>query len=166
MPSAEHACPDAQVPQLPPQPSGPQLLPVHFGWQVAVHWPSGVQWRADALQVPQLPPQPSEPHWRPPQLGTHVHCWVKSSQQTFGSPGSAWAGGVQPLVQEQPAGALEPHRWKQLAAAADDDVTQVPASHVRPEPHVPQLPPQPSAPQLRLKHRSGVGAHGFTQRPP
>jgi hypothetical protein len=31
-----HACPLGQVPQLPPQPSGPQFLPLQFGVQQAL----------------------------------------------------------------------------------------------------------------------------------
>jgi hypothetical protein len=59
------------VPQLPPQPSEPHILPLQLG--VQTHCPLALQvWPVP--QVPQLPPQPSVPHTLPLQLGTQVHC--------------------------------------------------------------------------------------------
>lgn len=55
-------------PQLPPQPSSPQLLPVQSATQLVTQTPGGVQ-DSPAGQLPQLPPQPSTPQLRPSQLG-------------------------------------------------------------------------------------------------
>jgi len=53
VPAALHVCPEAQVPQVPPQPSGPQVLPVHCGVQTPPP-------RRVPLGVP-LPVGPSQP---------------------------------------------------------------------------------------------------------
>jgi hypothetical protein len=52
------------VPQLPPQPSSPQLLPAQLGTQQTppLHG-------RPPTQVPQLPPQPSSPQFLPEHLG-------------------------------------------------------------------------------------------------
>jgi hypothetical protein len=63
--------PEAQVPQVPPQPSLPQVLPLQLGVQEATHWPEVLQLLPEA-QVPQLPPQPSLPQLLPVQLGVQV----------------------------------------------------------------------------------------------
>jgi hypothetical protein len=60
----------AQVPQTPPQPSGPQLLPVQLGAQT--HCPLAPQVWPDT-QLPQDPPQPLLPHTRPVQFGAQAH---------------------------------------------------------------------------------------------
>jgi hypothetical protein len=57
------SCPSAHVPQKPPQPSLPQVLPLHCGTQMQAPLPPGSQVRP-AAQVPHDPPQPSPPHTR------------------------------------------------------------------------------------------------------
>lgn len=61
--------PALQVPQEPPQPSDPQVLPVQLG--VQVHLPAGEQASVPA-QVPQVPPQPSGPQVLPLHCGLHT----------------------------------------------------------------------------------------------
>jgi hypothetical protein len=71
VPAALQVWPVAQVPQVPPQPSLPQFLPVQLGVQVVVHVPAALQvW--PVAQVPQVPPQPSLPQFLPVQLGTQT----------------------------------------------------------------------------------------------
>ena len=63
-----------QLPQMPPQPLLPQLLPAQFGMQVAPQVPSAPQ-VPPPLQLPvvHLPPQPSgSPQAFPTQLGVQV----------------------------------------------------------------------------------------------
>jgi len=67
-------CPVGHVPQVPPHPSGPQLLPEHWGTQLVLQSPFT---QACPLgQLPQLAPQPSSPHsfavQSPVQLSTHL----------------------------------------------------------------------------------------------
>jgi hypothetical protein len=64
-----HACPSLQSPQLPPQPSGPQLRPLHEGVH-ATHCPALQV--AEIAQLPQLPPQPLSPQVRPAQFGVQL----------------------------------------------------------------------------------------------
>ena len=61
--------PALQVPQEPPQPSDPQVLPVQLG--VQVHLPAGEQASVPA-HVPQVPPQPSGPQVLPLHCGLHT----------------------------------------------------------------------------------------------
>jgi hypothetical protein len=64
-PATLQMLPVVQVPQLPPQPLSPQVLPVQLGVQTQVPL-----WQVlGAVQVPQLPPQPSSPQVLPAQLG-------------------------------------------------------------------------------------------------
>ena len=61
-----------QLPQVPPQPSEPQVLPLHAGVHVdATHCPAVLQ-LSPLAQAPQLPPQPSEPQVLPLHAGVHV----------------------------------------------------------------------------------------------
>ncbi len=73
-----HTVPAAHVPHVPPQPSGPQLLAMQLGVQLALHCPLT---QACPGQVPHEPPQPSSPQTLPLQSGvqavTHLpaaHC--------------------------------------------------------------------------------------------
>lgn len=61
--------PALHVPQEPPQPSDPQVLPAQLG--VQVHLPAGEQASVPA-QVPQVPPQPSGPQVLPLHCGLHT----------------------------------------------------------------------------------------------
>jgi len=64
--------PSLQVPQEPPHPSLPQVLPVQLAAHVDVwHWPEALH--VPLEQVPQLPPQPSAPHSRPEHAGAQLH---------------------------------------------------------------------------------------------
>lgn len=66
----------AQVPQVPPQPLEPQVLPVQFGWQTQTPL-----WHTLPLPHGQVPPQPSAPQVRPSQVGlqtqtpVRLHIW-------------------------------------------------------------------------------------------
>jgi hypothetical protein len=70
-PELLQVCPLAHDPQVPPQPSLPQVLPEQEGVQLATHWP-------ELLQVcplphdPQAPPQPSLPQVLPVQAGVQL----------------------------------------------------------------------------------------------
>ena len=73
--------PLAHEPQLPPQPSEPQVLPEHDGVHEETHWPLELQVEPEG-QVPHEPPQPSEPQVLPLQFGVQpppppppVHDW-------------------------------------------------------------------------------------------
>jgi hypothetical protein len=68
VPSAVQVAPDEHVPQEPPQPSLPQVLPVQFGVQEETHKPAVVQLNP-VWQLPQLAPQPLSPHCLPVQFG-------------------------------------------------------------------------------------------------
>jgi hypothetical protein len=57
-----------QLPQVPPHPSLPQVLPEQLGVQVPTHVPE-VLHVVPLPQVPQEPPQPSLPQVLPAQLG-------------------------------------------------------------------------------------------------
>lgn len=70
-PVGEHDRPAPQVPQSPPQPSGPQLRPPHAGTQVCSQRPAVVLQVVPPGQLPHVPPQPSGPQVRP------VHCCVQ-----------------------------------------------------------------------------------------
>jgi len=65
-----HWKPGAQVPQVPPQPSLPQTLPVQLGWQASQAVPVALQ-VVPAPQVPQFPPHPLLPQTLPAQSGVH-----------------------------------------------------------------------------------------------
>ena len=68
-----HALPAAQLPQLPPQPSSPQVAVWHLngvGLHRSTHLPRAHTFAP--LHAPQLPPQPSAPQSLPEQVGTHV----------------------------------------------------------------------------------------------
>jgi homeobox protein ESX1 len=84
------------VPHEPPQPSLPQVLPVHCGVQpVEPHWPADEQvW--PVAHVPHVPPQPSLPHILPVQFGVQV--LPPPSAEPFGEP--------LPVGPSQPAPAL------------------------------------------------------------
>jgi hypothetical protein len=75
-PAALQTSPAAQlpVPQVPPQPSGPQAFPTQSG--AHAHCPAAVQvspaWQPGA----QLPPHPSPPQTFPEQLGVQVAAQV------------------------------------------------------------------------------------------
>jgi hypothetical protein len=60
-------------PQVPLQPSEPQVAPVAAQLGVHTHWPLVQVW--PAVQVPQVPLQPSLPHLAPveAQLGVQTH---------------------------------------------------------------------------------------------
>jgi hypothetical protein len=90
------ALPVAHLPQLPPQPSSPQLWTPHDGVQ-EVHTPL---WQALPLaQLPQLPPQPSSPQlWTPHDGVQEVHT---PPRQAF--PVSHW-----PQLPSQPS---SPQSW-------------------------------------------------------
>ncbi len=60
--------PAGQLPQFPPQPSGPQVLPLHCGTHAATHAPASHASLAEQ-PGPQDPPHPSGPHTTPPHLG-------------------------------------------------------------------------------------------------
>jgi hypothetical protein len=68
------ACELGQVPQVPPQPSGPQLLLAQLGVQVSVQLP--LEQKSPSGQLPQELPQPSSPQLlpvqSPSQVGTHA----------------------------------------------------------------------------------------------
>jgi hypothetical protein len=66
-----HVCPLAQLPQLLPQPSSPQTLPLQFGVHTGSHVEDAVQ-ASPVPQLPQLLPQPSSPHCLPLQLGVQT----------------------------------------------------------------------------------------------
>ena len=68
-PFAPQVCGAVQLPQVPPQPSGPHCFPLH--WRSHMQLPAAVQvW--PALHVPQLPPQPLSPQVLPVQLGEQL----------------------------------------------------------------------------------------------
>ena len=66
-----HEEPEPQVPQVPLQPSLPQVLPVQLGVQLDTHCPLALQ-LVPLAQLPQVPEQPSLPHTLPLQLGVQV----------------------------------------------------------------------------------------------
>jgi hypothetical protein len=61
-----HAWPAGQLPQTPPQPSGPQFFPLHAVLHAA-HWPDSQA--TPSAHLPQLPPQPSSPQFLPAHAG-------------------------------------------------------------------------------------------------
>ena len=67
------------MPHEPPQPSEPQVLPVHAGAHAATHWP--LTQLSLVAQVPQTPPQPLEPQTLPLQAGTQVVTQAPSGVQ-------------------------------------------------------------------------------------
>jgi hypothetical protein len=71
-PLALQMLPAAHAPQVPPQPSGPHVLPAQLAAQ---HCPDALH-VAGAAHDPQLPPQPSEPQVFPAQLGTQTFTHV------------------------------------------------------------------------------------------
>ena len=71
-----HSLPVAQAPQVPPQPSSPQVAVRQVSGlgpaQGSTHCPEASQVVLTlSAQKPQKPPQPSSPHAFPVQLGTH-----------------------------------------------------------------------------------------------
>jgi hypothetical protein len=70
LPPLEQLMPAAQLPQEPPQPSLPQVLPAHCG--VQMHCPLALQ--LPEKHVPQLPPHPSGPQVFPAHCGAQAHC--------------------------------------------------------------------------------------------
>ena len=81
-------------PHEPPHPSGPQLLPAHWGAQ-AVQWPPLQV--SPSPQAPQLPLHASEPHSRP------VHCAVQAAQVPWAVSHGVPAAQL-PHVPPQPSG--------------------------------------------------------------
>ena len=61
------------MPHVPPQPSGPHVLPLHDGTHA--HVPEGVHVSV-AAHEPHEPPHPSGPHVFPVHEGTHTHAPV------------------------------------------------------------------------------------------
>jgi hypothetical protein len=57
---------------VPPQPSGPQVLPVQFGVQTGGPQVPAALHTSVPVQVPQTPPQPSGPQVLPVQAGTQA----------------------------------------------------------------------------------------------
>ena len=70
-PKASQVSPVEHVPQDPPQPSAPQVLPTQSGVHSGTHWPNGSH-NAPVEHVPQDPPQPSAPQSLPAQSGVQV----------------------------------------------------------------------------------------------
>ncbi len=132
-----------QLPQVPPQPSGPHCFPVHDGTHA--HWLVVLQVWGEG-QVPQLPPQPSLPHWALHD-GRQVH-WPLALQTSL--PAQV------PQVPPQPSGP----QVRPLQAGVH---TQAPAvEQLVPVPQVPQAPPQPSSPQalpVQLGEQLALGSH-------
>jgi hypothetical protein len=91
MPPPEHwplelqVAPPVQAPQVPPQPSLPQTLPLQLGVQALVHWPLELQLEPLA-QAPQVPLQPSLPQTLPLQLGVQVEPEPPARAAPFGVP--------------------------------------------------------------------------------
>jgi hypothetical protein len=105
LPLASHVKPGAQVPQDPPQPSGPQVRLPHTASQVdSQREPTQ---RVPSAQAPQVPPHPSEPHVaRVPsaavQRGVHAGASACSSIRSSISPTaviSSLHGGSYPPTQ-------------------------------------------------------------------
>ncbi len=71
-----HTSVPVQLPHEPPQPSSPQVLPVHFSLHFS-HFPT--RHSSVPVQVPQVPPQPSSPQTLPSQLGLQHWYLVQTS---------------------------------------------------------------------------------------
>ena len=69
-PSMVQASPSAQFPQLPPQPSGPQILSVQLGTH-STSMQTPLSQVISLPHSPQLPPQPSGPQSLPSQSVAH-----------------------------------------------------------------------------------------------
>jgi hypothetical protein len=118
-------------PQLPPQPSGPQVFPAQLGTHT--HCPEVLHVGVEPLQVPQLPPQPSGPHCLPVQAGLQTHWPVVVLQVGFA-----------PLhVPQLPPQVSSPHC---LFTQAGTHVHWKVALQVLGKVQVPHSPPQPSPP--------------------
>src|SRR5581483_11143459 len=129
VPLALQVWPLAQLPQVPPQPSEPQVLPLQLG-----------------VQPPPPPPPPVHdwPHTEltsPTQIESHA-----VAQQYESAAQILVAHGSQPEVSLPPD---EQIGCEQVPPPPPPLETQVPlALQVEPVAQVPQLPPQPSEPQV------------------
>lgn len=172
--------PVGQVPQVPPQPLLPQVLPVQSGTQEATHTPF---WHVFPVgHVPQVPPQPSGPQVlpvhdgvqpQPPQaLHASTHCGPQLELQHSGNfwqthdwqeqllqPGSGL--GVHPLVQVPQSSEQVLHdslAESQMPSPQTVRGWQRPSGEQRvPDGHEPQLPPQPSFPHCFPVQRGWQG---------
>jgi hypothetical protein len=73
-----HTSVPLQLPQVPPQPSSPQPLPLHLGWHFT-HLPPTQS--SVPLQLPQVPPQPLSPQVLPSHAGLqHWYLWQTSPE--------------------------------------------------------------------------------------
>jgi hypothetical protein len=137
-----HTCAPAQVPQVPPQPLLPQVLPLQDGVQQLFD-----RHTAPPPQVPQVPPQPLLPQVLPEQLGAHTH-WPPALQ-------------VCPLAQVPQ---VPPQSSLPQSLPPQFFTQQLLPTHASPGPHVPHTPPQPSAPQVLpeqvcVQHVDEKGSH-------
>jgi len=140
VPTVPHSMPVGQLPQVPPQPSGPQVRPVQLRTH-ATQAPDDVLHICPVGHVPQVPPQPSEPQVRPVQ--SRVHEQVPAVLHVC-------PVGQVPQAPPQPLG-------PQVRPAQVGVHEQLPtALQVCPVGQVPQVPPQPSGPQGRPAQ---VGVH-------
>jgi hypothetical protein len=150
---SSHVCPEGQLPQLPPQLSSPQVLPVQSGVQplqvlldASQVWPAG-QFPQETSAQPLL----TVPHSSPVQAfgsGTQVAPQVPVDR-------SQTSGEVQ--VPQLP---LQPSSPQSLPVQSGTQVVEqvwVEVSHTAGEVQLPQLPPQPLSPQS-LPVQSGVQA--------
>jgi hypothetical protein len=98
----------------------------------------------------QTPPQPSLPHTRPWQLGTHTHVpaasHVSFAAQLFGL--------------QTPPQLSDPHSRPAQSGLQVDASTHVPSRlQTKPVLQPPQLPPQPSSPQMYVELHFGAHLH-------
>ena len=156
------------VPQLPPQPSSPQVLPVQSG----THWQSPAALHCSLTEhVPQVPPQPLSPHSLPPHCATHSQfplIQALPAPQAIEAPLQVPAEQASPTVQALPSSqAAELLMYVQAPVESQESSVhgfpslQLQGAHT-PDAvqfsvpvHVPQLPPQPSSPQV-LPVQSGT----------
>jgi hypothetical protein len=121
VPVGSQLVPGSQLPQVEPQPSAPQVLPLHCGWQAQV----------PALQLPE---QQSPGAEQPVPLVAQQVPWQPPPQQ------SADAEQVLPLLRQQVP-------WlEQVPAQQSPGMPQGPCSAVQPQRKSVQAPEQHSAP--------------------
>jgi len=79
LPPTPQALPAAQTPQVPPQPSGPHSLSVH--WRVQPSHTPVAALQVPEVQVPHWPPQPSGPQLLPSQARAQPSHWPVAALQ-------------------------------------------------------------------------------------
>jgi len=182
-PKAPHSLPGAQVPQSPPQPSGPHCLPVQLGVQSKQAWNSSTQ-SPRKMACPAQPCGGGFPQTSLTQEKMAIHCCFASGEvstlqvswQAASSPQlekqfqmsrqlkspiqmpvwHAVSGGQNPQLPPQPS---VPH-WSPVQFGTHEGSHNPLPLHWKPFGHWPQEPPQPSAPHCLVRQ---FGVQTLTQ---